>query len=98
MPDVSRRQMLGIAGGAALVATAGRLPAAATADRTDTEAAFTPPPPPVPVALDAYLDNDAIDSADAHDGDFDGSGYTFPAEALPSGSTEPDVSASAGNV
>src|SRR5438552_1821530 len=85
MPDLSRRQLLGIAGGAALVATAGRLPAAGAADRGSD--AFVPPPPPIPVTLDAYLDNDAIDTASAHDGDFDGSGYTFPGEALPSGST-----------
>jgi alpha-L-fucosidase len=90
MPEYSRRQMLGLAGGAALAATAARLPAASAAGTAVTAnggagTGFSPPPPPVVVALDAYFDNDAIDSATAHDGNFDGSGYTFPAEGLPSG-------------
>lgn len=42
-------------------------------------------PAPVVVPIDTYFDNDGIDSASARDGNFDGSGYTFPAEALPSG-------------
>ncbi|MFL6124521.1 alpha-L-fucosidase [Actinophytocola sp.] len=42
-------------------------------------------PEPVVVPIEAYFDNDGIDSASARDGDFDGSGYTFPAEALPAG-------------
>nr|WP_042186326.1 alpha-L-fucosidase [Kibdelosporangium sp. MJ126-NF4]CEL17207.1 Alpha-L-fucosidase [Kibdelosporangium sp. MJ126-NF4]CTQ91563.1 Alpha-L-fucosidase (EC 3.2.1.51) [Kibdelosporangium sp. MJ126-NF4] len=42
-------------------------------------------PGPVVVPLDKYFDNDGIDSASARDGNFDGSGYTFPAEGLPSG-------------
>ncbi len=42
-------------------------------------------PPPVVVPLDQHFDNDGIDSASARDGNFDGSGYTFPAEGLPSG-------------
>jgi alpha-L-fucosidase len=40
-------------------------------------------PDPVPVPLEAYFDNDGIDTATAHDGDFDGSGYAFPGEQLP---------------
>jgi alpha-L-fucosidase len=42
-------------------------------------------PDPVLVPLTQYYDNDGIDSASARDGNFDGSGYTFPAEGLPSG-------------
>jgi alpha-L-fucosidase len=42
-------------------------------------------PAPVLVPLNQYYDNDGIDSASARDGDFDGSGYTYPAESLPSG-------------
>lgn len=48
----------------------------------DTAAAI---PDPVVVPIDRYFDNDGIDSAAARDGNFDGSGYTFPAEALPAG-------------
>jgi alpha-L-fucosidase len=42
-------------------------------------------PAPVVVPIDRYFDNDGIDSAAARDGNFDGSGYAFPAEALPAG-------------
>src|SRR4051795_13529459 len=42
-------------------------------------------PAPVVVPIDRYFDNDGIDSAAARDGNFDGSGYAFPAEALPTG-------------
>jgi alpha-L-fucosidase len=42
-------------------------------------------PQPVIVPLDRYYDNDGIDTASARDGNFDGSGYTYPAEGLPSG-------------
>lgn len=42
-------------------------------------------PAPVVVPIDRYFDNDGIDSASARDGNFDGSGYTFPAESLPTG-------------
>ena len=91
MPEISRRQVFGLAGGAALVATAGRLsPAAAAAPDGSTGSGFVQPPAPVPVPLDAAFNNDAIDTATAHDGNFDGSGYTFPAEALPSGQTTVD--------
>jgi alpha-L-fucosidase len=88
MPDVSRRQVLGFAGGAALAATAGRLvvggPASAA---TPQDGGFSPPPAPVPVPLDSFFNNDGIDTASAHDGNFDGSGYTFPGEQIPSGRT-----------
>jgi len=53
----------------------------ATADPLQTTAA----PNPVVVPITQYFDNDGIDSASARDGNFDGSGYTFPAEALPTG-------------
>jgi alpha-L-fucosidase len=42
-------------------------------------------PQPVVVPIERYFDNDGVDSASARDGNFDGSGYTFPAEALPAG-------------
>ncbi|GGV45434.1 hypothetical protein GCM10010495_73730 [Kitasatospora herbaricolor] len=38
---------------------------------------------PVQVPLTAYVNNDGISPAGAHDGNFDGSGYTYPADALP---------------
>ncbi len=92
MPTFPRRQALGIAlGGAVALSAAGRTPAGAAiavdaaADTPDTP--IVPPPPPVPVALDTWFTNDGIDSASATGGDFDGSGYTFPAEHLPSGQT-----------
>jgi alpha-L-fucosidase len=40
---------------------------------------------PVSIPLSSYFDNDGIAGASARDGDFDGSGYTFPAEELPAG-------------
>ncbi len=45
-------------------------------------------PAAVPVPLDSWFDNDGIDTADARGGDFDGSGYTFPGEELPSGTVQ----------
>ena len=87
MPELSRRQLLGLAGGAALVATAGQFGAADPAAAADAPAGFSPPPPPVPVPLSDFFNNDGIDTASAHDGNFDGSGYTFPGEQVPSGST-----------
>jgi alpha-L-fucosidase len=47
-------------------------------------------PQPVVVPIERYFDNDGIDSASARDGNFDGSGYTFPAEALPAGQVTVD--------
>jgi alpha-L-fucosidase len=99
MADVSRRQVLGIAGSAALAAAVARVPTAAAAGPEDGAAGaagatrpglFVPAPDPVPVALDAWFDNDGIDTASAHGGNFDGSGYTFPGEQLPSGRTTVD--------
>jgi alpha-L-fucosidase len=90
MPELSRRQMLGMAGGAALAVAATHLPSAAAQTAQDSGTGFTPPPAPIPVALDPYFNNDAIDTASAHDGNFDGSGYTFPGEELPSGQTTVD--------
>jgi alpha-L-fucosidase len=85
MPEVTRRQLLGFAGGAALVAGAGPL-GIARAAAADVPSGFSPPPPPVPVPLTDLFNNDGIDTASAHDGNFDGSGYTFPGEQIPSGS------------
>ncbi|MEV4009164.1 Tat pathway signal sequence domain protein [Nonomuraea angiospora] len=43
-----------------------------------------PPGPTTPVDLSAYFDNDGVSTHEAMtDGDFDGSGYTYPAEELP---------------
>src|SRR6476469_2448251 len=56
-----------------------------TANAAAEPAAPAAVPAPVVVPIDAYFDNDGIDSASAHDGSFDGSGYTFPAEGLPAG-------------
>ncbi|HVV20692.1 MAG TPA: alpha-L-fucosidase, partial [Pseudonocardiaceae bacterium] len=87
MTTFPRRHVLGMAlgtaAGTALAATTPGIATAATAPNTSA----VPAPPAVPVPLDAYFDNDGIDSATAHDGDFDGSGYTFPAENLPVGQT-----------
>jgi alpha-L-fucosidase len=93
MADFSRRQILGLAGGAAIVSTvgaAGGLARAAAAPQPRVSAygaGFEPAPDPVPVPLEDYFDNDGIDTASAHDGNFDGSGYDYPGEALPSGPT-----------
>ena len=86
MVAYSRRQALGMAGGAALAATAAGVTSASAAPQPGRPGGgFVPAAAPVPVPLDDYFDNDGIDTATAHDGDFDGSGYTFPGEALPSG-------------
>ncbi|MFB9927074.1 alpha-L-fucosidase [Amycolatopsis halotolerans] len=92
MTTFPRRHALGMAlGGAVLLGTAGTAAAASgPAQPVVTDGAgapVVPPPPPVPVPLDAWFDNDGIDSASAHDGNFDGSGYTFPAEQIPAGTT-----------
>src|SRR6266536_4666817 len=75
-------------GGAVALGTGLALPpgTAAAAEEAPGDP-IVPAPPPVQVPLEAYFSNDAIDSAGAHDGDFDGSGYTFPAEHLPAGQT-----------
>ncbi|WP_189267580.1 alpha-L-fucosidase [Streptomyces fuscichromogenes] len=98
MSPYPRRQVLGVAAGAAAAAA---LPLAAPAEagaaeqagepadaRTADEQAaspWVPVPDPVPVPLDSLYDNDGIDTAAARGGDFDGSGYTFPGEELPAG-------------
>lgn len=48
-------------------------------------AAVGDPPAAVSVGLGGYFDNDGIATAAARDGDFDGSGYSFPGDALPAG-------------
>ncbi|RAS69151.1 hypothetical protein C8D87_1021229 [Lentzea atacamensis] len=47
-------------------------------------------PQPIPVPIDSHLNNDGIDTAADRTGNFDGSGYAFPAEALPSGQVTAD--------
>ncbi|MFJ1968042.1 alpha-L-fucosidase [Streptomyces sp. NPDC087903] len=98
MSTYPRRQVLGTAVG---VAAAAALPLASATDAHAVQALdaqplgapaaqWVPVPDPLPVPLDALYDNDAIDSASARGGDFDGSGYTFPAEELPAGPVEVD--------
>ncbi|MGW3442392.1 hypothetical protein [Streptomyces sp. NPDC001076] len=98
MSPCPRRQVLGIAAGAAAAAA---LPfavpteahAAGTADEQAEAGAsspWVPVPDPIPVPLDSLYDNDGIDTAAARGGDFDGSGYTFPGEELPAGRVEVD--------
>lgn len=93
MDAYPRRQVLGAAAG---VAAATALPltstTAAHAGEPVTEHAgpWAPVPAPVPVPLDSLYDNDGVDTASARGGDFDGSGYTFPGEELPTGRVEVD--------
>ncbi|WP_329347359.1 alpha-L-fucosidase [Streptomyces sp. NBC_01261] len=93
MGTYPRRQVLGTAAG---VAAAAALPltsaTAAHAGEALTEHAgpWVPVPEPVPVPLDGLYDNDGIDTSSARGGDFDGSGYTFPGEELPTGRVEVD--------
>lgn len=95
MSPYPRRQVLG----AAVAVTASTaLPlttatGAHAAEPVDAQAAgrhWVPVPDPVPVPLDSLYDNDGIDTASARGGDFDGSGYTFPGEELPTGRIEVD--------
>ncbi|MEZ0089779.1 alpha-L-fucosidase [Streptacidiphilus sp. EB129] len=85
-----------LAGTAVSVGFGGATPAAAAQPAAPSPAgapnragtpsgAGTPVPAPVPVPLDALYDNDGIDTATAHGGSFDGSGYTFPGEVLTAG-------------
>ncbi|MBD0737971.1 alpha-L-fucosidase [Streptomyces sp. CBMA29] len=94
MQGFPRRRVLGMAAGAAVGSTAIFTGSAAadTADTSDpahTSAhapdAWSPVPDVVPVPLDAWYDNDGIDTAAARGGNFDGSGYSFPGEELPAG-------------
>jgi alpha-L-fucosidase len=93
MGTYPRRQVLGAAAG---VAASAALPLALATDARAAEPVATrsgpwvPVPDPVPVPLDTLYDNDAIDTASARGGDFDGSGYTFPGEELPAGRVEVD--------
>ncbi len=89
MATYPRRQALGMAAGGAVALGAGLAlpPGTAAAAEESPGDPIVPAPAPVTVALDAFFTNDGIDSAGAHDGDFDGSGYTFPAEHLPVGQT-----------
>uniref|UniRef100_A0AAU2UY42 alpha-L-fucosidase n=1 Tax=Streptomyces sp. NBC_00003 TaxID=2903608 RepID=A0AAU2UY42_9ACTN len=96
MTELPRRHVLGMTAGAAVGAA---LLSPATADANSlnpsTGAAarggeWGAVPAAVPVALDRWFDNDGIDTASARGGDFDGSGYTFPGEQLPSGAVQLD--------
>ncbi|MEU4491534.1 alpha-L-fucosidase [Streptomyces purpurascens] len=93
MSTYARRQVLGAAAGVTAVAA---LPLALGTQAQAAEPAagqagqWVPVPDPVPVPLDALFDNDGIDTATARGGDFDGSGYTFPGEELPSGRVKVD--------
>lgn len=92
MSPHSRRHVLGAAAGTVAAAA---LPLAVPAEAhaaapggERTASTWVPVPAPVPVPLDSLYDNDGIDTATAHGGDFDGSGYTFPGEELPAGRVE----------
>ncbi len=82
MTNHPRRRVLGMALGAAAIAglPAVEMPAAAAESQ-----AVPTIPDPVPASIATFFNNDGIDTADAHDGDFDGSGYAFPGEHLTSG-------------
>ncbi|SFF18377.1 alpha-L-fucosidase [Actinacidiphila alni] len=87
-----RRQVLVLAAGAA-VASSAIVTGSAAADTADTSTSahrsdtWGSVPGAVPVPLDAWFDNDGIDTAAARGGNFDGSGYSFPGEELPAGPT-----------
>jgi alpha-L-fucosidase len=89
MSTYPRRLILGAAAGATAAAA---LPLTGTtpARAADQQGPWAAVPDPVPVPLDALYDNDGIDTASARGGDFDGSGYTFPGEELPTGRAEVD--------
>ncbi|MET7620082.1 alpha-L-fucosidase [Streptomyces sp. NPDC005408] len=97
MTELPRRHVLGMTAGAAVGAALGH---PATADASPLTAAeiregdrggdWSTVPAAVPVPLENWFDNDGIDTADARGGNFDGSGYTFPGEELPSGRLEID--------
>ncbi|AHI01162.1 alpha-L-fucosidase [Kutzneria albida] len=80
MPTYPRRNVLGMALGATVLATV-----SGTGTAFASAAPATTVPDPVPVPLDGYFDNDGIDSIALHDGNFDGSGYTYPAEVFAAG-------------
>ncbi|WP_406118085.1 alpha-L-fucosidase [Streptomyces sp. NBC_00989] len=92
MGTYPRRQVLGAAAGVAAAALPLTSATAAHAGEPLTEHAgpWVPVPDPVPVPLDGLYDNDGIDTSSARGGDFDGSGYTFPGEELPTGRVEVD--------
>ncbi|WP_405997322.1 alpha-L-fucosidase [Streptomyces sp. NBC_00829] len=96
MTELPRRHVLGMTTGAA-VGAAFVFPATADASPRSQKEQQHPRggdwgtvPAAVPVPLDRWFDNDGIDTADARGGNFDGSGYTFPGEELPSGRLEID--------
>ncbi|MFI1395731.1 alpha-L-fucosidase [Streptomyces sp. NPDC020681] len=94
MTELPRRHVLGMTAGAAVgavlitPATADASPRAAEPEGHDGD--WGTVPAAVPVPLERWFDNDGIDTADARGGNFDGSGYTYPGEELPSGRLEID--------
>ncbi|MFD6341284.1 alpha-L-fucosidase [Streptomyces sp. NPDC060131] len=106
MTELPRRHVLGMTAGAAIgaalvqPATADAsprttLPGTETGTGTGTETEggdgdWGTVPAALPVPLERWFDNDGIDTADARGGNFDGSGYTFPGEELPTGEVEID--------
>ncbi|WP_329455058.1 alpha-L-fucosidase [Streptomyces sp. NBC_01497] len=96
MADLPRRHVIAVAVAAAATAAlaapsdAYANPSARTPQRPDDSApggGWAAAPAAVPVPLDQWADNDGIDTAGSRGGDFDGSGYTYPGEELPSGET-----------
>jgi alpha-L-fucosidase len=94
-PRYPRRHVFGMAAGAALAATTG-IGVAGTGSTANAATGPAPnatgqseqsgqPATPVPIALDAYYNNDGIDTSTVRTGDFDGDGYTFPGEILIAG-------------
>jgi alpha-L-fucosidase len=65
--------------------TAADSTAADSAATNSAAAAPVPAPQPITVSLASAFNNDGFDTASSHDGDFDGSGYAFPADSLPAG-------------
>ncbi|MEE1796472.1 alpha-L-fucosidase [Streptomyces sp. BE308] len=96
MTEPRRRHVLGMTAGAAVgaalltPATAEAAPPGRAARLPGGTGDWGTVPAALPVPLDPWFDNDGIDTADAPGGDFDGSGYTFPGEELPSGVREID--------
>lgn len=90
MGRFARRTVLGLGVGTALgAASFGYAPAAGAADVPDGAGGeWGPVPDPVPVTLTGHFDNDGIDRSGAGGGSFDGTGYTYPGEELPSGRVE----------
>ncbi|MCA1219415.1 alpha-L-fucosidase [Streptomyces sp. 8L] len=99
MADLPRRQVIAVAvaaaAGAALASPTNAYANSLARSPQDPDArahggGWSDAPAAVPVPLDQWADNDGIDTAGTPGGDFDGSGYTYPGEELPSGETTVD--------